>query len=534
MTTLGQTDRRTRRRILEAAVVLLAGRGLAGQLLEDAARLAGCTLERARVFFRRDEDLVLALYARLAAELEARVADLPEGNIAERFAATMEAKLALVAPYREAFAALISTLLDPRHELGTLSEQTEIIRARVVAVFDAVVLGASDRPLVQTHALARTLYGAHLALLLLWTQDRTHDTRATRSALKLVGDLLQVSAPLLLLPNFQEQLSRLDDVFAPLVEPEPDSAQTQLAREILLKLFRFRRLQTGAGACAENPCEQCLALHLPKVRHFIMRGEAVHFLLPAFPAKSPNRQKTLGPLPDMAEELALEFLERACEEIRDLYPAGARITICSDGRVFSDLVGVADADVTNYGREIRALLERLNTRSLDIFQMEDLFETEDFDAMRAGLCAHYAEPREVLAGRVRAHEHARVLFNGIHRFLFEDRAAIESGKSRTQLREEAKERAYQVVQRSDAWGRLIGECFPAALRLSIHPQPPHSNKIGILLADSNDVWLTPWHGVALKHAGGFKLLRRHEAEASGAHLVERDGRPSYYTTTEAL
>jgi hypothetical protein len=36
-------------------------------------------LDRAQIFFRRDEDLVLALYARLAAELEARVAELPEG-----------------------------------------------------------------------------------------------------------------------------------------------------------------------------------------------------------------------------------------------------------------------------------------------------------------------------------------------------------------------------------------------------------------------------------------------------------------------
>ena len=37
----------------------------------------------------------------------------------------------------------------------------------------------------------------------------------------------------------------------------------------------------------------------------------------------------------------------------DQYPPGARITICSDGRVFSDLVGVCDKDVTNYGIEIK-------------------------------------------------------------------------------------------------------------------------------------------------------------------------------------
>ena len=93
-------DRRIRQRVLEAGISLLAERGLAGELLEDAARMAGCPLDRAQVFFNRDEDLVLALYARLAAELEARVAELPESDLAERFRKIMLAKLALVSPHR--------------------------------------------------------------------------------------------------------------------------------------------------------------------------------------------------------------------------------------------------------------------------------------------------------------------------------------------------------------------------------------------------------------------------------------------------
>jgi pyoverdine/dityrosine biosynthesis protein Dit1 len=45
---------------------------------------------------------------------------------------------------------------------------------------------------------------------------------------------------------------------------------------------------------------------------------------------------------------------------------------------------------------------------------------------------------------------------------------------------------------------------------------------------SNDSWLTPWHGVAVKQQDKFTLMRRHEAEALGAKIVERDGRPSHY------
>src|SRR6266550_4014414 len=47
--------------------------------------MAGCSIDRARVFFQRDEDLVIALYARLAGQLEACVAELPNGDVAERF-----------------------------------------------------------------------------------------------------------------------------------------------------------------------------------------------------------------------------------------------------------------------------------------------------------------------------------------------------------------------------------------------------------------------------------------------------------------
>jgi pyoverdine/dityrosine biosynthesis protein Dit1 len=67
-----------------------------------------------------------------------------------------------------------------------------------------------------------------------------------------------------------------------------------------------------------------------------------------------------------------------------------------------------------------------------------------------------------------------------------------------------------------------------SLRLSIHPQGPHSEKIGILLGGANDNWLTPWHGVAVKQDDSFRFMRRHEAEELGGRMVERDGRPSYF------
>src|SRR5882672_5617493 len=205
-------DIRTRQRVLEAAVTLLSQRGLVGDLLQDAAGIAGCSVERAQVFFRRDEDLVLGLYARLASELESRVPELPDGNVAERFRAIMLAKLALVAPYRQALAALLAALLDPRHELGALSQQTGIIRNRVMGVFSAVILGARDAEKTEVAKSTRTLYAFHLGLMLLWTQDQSADAHSTRAAIDLVTDLLKLSSAVKWLPNVKNSLAKLEEV----------------------------------------------------------------------------------------------------------------------------------------------------------------------------------------------------------------------------------------------------------------------------------------------------------------------------------
>jgi pyoverdine/dityrosine biosynthesis protein Dit1 len=99
--------------------------------------------------------------------------------------------------------------------------------------------------------------------------------------------------------------------------------------------------------------------------------------------------------------------------------------------------------------------------------------------------------------------------------------------SKSQAKKQLRARAYEVVRRSEAWGSLIANVFPAALRLSIHPQPDPSTKIGINLLGVRDPWLTPWHGVAVVGADGTMLMHRHEAEGLGAVVVHEDGRPSH-------
>lgn len=316
-------------------------------------------------------------------------------------------------------------------------------------------------------------------------------------------------------------------MWAPPAGPLASNAET-VATAVLRQLFRHRRLLPGSSPCDENPCDDCLALHRSRVERAVGANRPVPCVLPAFPAKSPSPAKTLGTLPDMAEEQALRYLQGVCDAVAEIYPPGLEVTICSDGRVFSDLVHVTDDDVTDYGRAVVTMIEHLGMRSLSTFNMEDLFEVTSFDGMRDHLLVHYAEPVTSIRERVGSQHDDRSMFNGIQRFLFEDSTEIDKQRSRTQIRNDCKVRAYQVIQRSNAWTRLVAECFPSALRLSIHPQPAHSNKVGVLLGEAEDAWMTPWHSVALREGDRWRFVKRRVAEEMGALLVECNGRPSHY------
>ncbi|AZZ38251.1 pyoverdine biosynthesis protein PvcA [Bdellovibrio sp. qaytius] len=300
--------------------------------------------------------------------------------------------------------------------------------------------------------------------------------------------------------------------------------------------MQFRRISNPHTACDASTCQQCASPHLAKIELAVSQGQPVTFVLPAFPGKSPNPAKVLGPLPDMAERCALEFLQHLCDRIKQYYSPGGKIILCSDGRVFSDVVGLRDEDVTNYQNEISKMIETHDLNSISTFNLEELYSTVDFDEMRNHLMQHYGEPIEKLEASVHRgkspdssveDQESHRLYLGITRFLIEDATYPGQTKSRSSLQKESRVRAYAVIQRSKAWGDLVEDKFPDAVRLSIHPQSCGSAKLGIRLIEP-DNWATPWHGVAVLVRGRYMLLKRAHAESIGAQLVMRFGRPSHY------
>ncbi|MFJ6748169.1 MULTISPECIES: L-tyrosine/L-tryptophan isonitrile synthase family protein [unclassified Streptomyces] len=319
-----------------------------------------------------------------------------------------------------------------------------------------------------------------------------------------------------------------------------ESTATQVSHRVLELLYRYQRVDEALAADKagetegdDTPgsahCPACSEVHQARIERFIEREEPLHFVVPAFPAKSPNQSKVLGALPDLGEQVALGFLQSMCDYVAHFYSPGARVTICSDGHVFGDVVGVSDTAATDYRESLMGMISASHLSSLDMVGLDDAFGSMAYPKMRQKLEEDYSSTLQELKEDVRSNESTRALFNGIHRFMFEDAVARGGGESsRTKLRNDSKDTAYQTILRSNAWSRVVAEMFPEAIRLSIHPQAPHSEKFGLQLMRTRDGWLTPWHGVVLDDGVNRSLVKRWEAEKLQASIVWRDGRPSHF------
>lgn len=303
----------------------------------------------------------------------------------------------------------------------------------------------------------------------------------------------------------------------------PDAVATQ----VLQLFFPFRRLLSETAPCATTPCDDCFNMHRPKVVAYIARRQTIQFVIPAFPGKSPNRRKVLSSLPDLGEFLSLEFLQHLCDQVGNFYAPGAQITICSDGHVFSDVVGISDREVSDYRHELELMLDEAGGKSLRLYSLADALPGS-FSEMRRTLEGDYGISHCEVRARMNSSPAFRALFNGVHRFLFEDQLFLSPGDTRSRVRADCKRSAYSLVSRSNAWSQLVAENFPGAIRLSIHPQTCHSEKLGIHLLPTGETWLTPWHGAVLDDGTSFTLVKRWMAEAMHASLQWRHHRPSHF------
>jgi pyoverdine/dityrosine biosynthesis protein Dit1/AcrR family transcriptional regulator len=509
-----------RLRLLDAAVRALGERGWDALDLADLARAAGVPPDAFATEFPRKDLVALALYDRIAAETSERAADLPDGSAAQRCAAATRIKLAALRPHRAALVGLVRDALDPAGRAWVGSRETARVRRRVGAVFAAAVQGASDAPADprERARLAHLAYALHLLVVLAWVLDEA----TTEDALEATASVLSLLPFAAMFPGASAAAERLA---ARLLPVAMDPGPREVAGAILDRLLSRARFAPGIDrARAEALVRETWG---ERVAAVVAAGEPLELVLPGFPAKSPNPQKVLGRLPDRAERLALANLEALCAELEGLHPAGVRMVLASDGHVFVGAVGVTDEDCDTYRDSIREELARSAATHLRWFDLGDASSEPTAAARRDHLLSAYGEPLETLRARG-----STPMVDGIHRFLAEDARGVDPSLSKNQAKERTRDAAWETVRRSQAWGALVAAAFPDALRLSIHPQPAGSAKLGLHLLPVDDPWLTPWHGCALLTRAGFSLVKR--SDHPDARVVEVDGRPDHLVAPDVI
>lgn len=212
--------KQTREHILTTALDLFAEKGYGETTLRDIAGSAGVSLGLTYRYFARKEELILALYQRLARELEEEVCALPPAPMSARFVCAIGSCLQRLSPHRGALGALFAVGLAPDSEVAVLGQGAAAVRSTVWRVYREVVRGATDAARGrQEEQIATLFYAAHLLLVLFWLQDHSPGQRATGELLKWAEEMLGRLRPVLGFSPVARPLARLAGILAPLFGP---------------------------------------------------------------------------------------------------------------------------------------------------------------------------------------------------------------------------------------------------------------------------------------------------------------------------
>ncbi|KAI1740163.1 Pyoverdine/dityrosine biosynthesis protein-domain-containing protein [Xylaria scruposa] len=253
---------------------------------------------------------------------------------------------------------------------------------------------------------------------------------------------------------------------------------------------------------------------LPVVTKQIASGAPVHMLLPGFPFKENSKNLVLGPLPDLGEELALAHLQGLCDNISAIYENGAEVTICSDGLVYNDLMGVSKEAVWEYGEALRAMAARNELHNIKFIRLWDLLG-------HSGRCFDRDNRKQAKTYYL---EHATCIRRELmYRYgdaEFDANAAIRTDKDWAMTHdvytgvlaikdtESPENLAAQMIPRGKAYGAALRANLPDYVRLSIHDSAGKGKfSLALIPHEKGSVGLMPWRSsIAVDADGSYRAV----------------------------
>jgi len=293
----------------------------------------------------------------------------------------------------------------------------------------------------------------------------------------------------------------------------------------ILDLFSAFRMPEVPGDEYATKGRQALA---DKISPMVAAQQPLRFVMLGFPMKSPNdRDKVLGKLPDLAEQVAMENFKRFSDTVQQVYAPGIDLKIVSDGYIFSDIMGEPDSVVAGYNEMAR---DMARIAPITWYEMPDFYDRNmPMPAMRRKAMEQWGITPEELERRILLDPDVNSLYKGMIRFLQLD-LAIRNFPSGNQLHKEAKKVAREMMFRNEAYSALIRNNFADHIRLSMHPSINNGTKYSFQLIPSPEAFTSPWHcALLLRRSGIMATIHRKDAVAAGYELQNKDGRPYYFT-----
>lgn len=221
--TLTPKARKTRQRIMDAAVAQFAEKGYDATTMRDIAKAADCSTGLAYRYFDRKEAFVMALWEQLAAESAQQTQMLPDGTLTARFREVLNLKLQQIEPYRETLAALFGTAMNPASGVAIVSPQTAHVRDLSLLPLEQLLETATDTPRELTpRQMAFLLYGTQLLVVLVWLYDRTPTQSITWRLVDFIGETMALVRRSLFLPPVKNTLAKLAGIAEAVFTPEDD------------------------------------------------------------------------------------------------------------------------------------------------------------------------------------------------------------------------------------------------------------------------------------------------------------------------
>lgn len=251
--------------------------------------------------------------------------------------------------------------------------------------------------------------------------------------------------------------------------------------QTILSIFEGFRMTPTAGDQYDATGRIKLA---EKIDTFIGLWQPIKFSMLGYPMKSPNdRDKVIGKLPDLGEELSFANFAYFAQAVREVYTPGVEYSLISDGYIFSDIMQTPDTVVRAYAERNKAMT-RAALLPVTWYDMLDFYPGHmGLQAIREKVMQDFGIPPEELERRILFDPDVNTLYRGML-FFMEGDLAIREFPSRSQLHKQAKIVAREMMFRNEAYSKLIQTNFTDHIRLSMHQSVNNGAKYSFQLIPS--------------------------------------------------